>query len=54
MRYVHFDIHVVTSDDSLPTNGDDLNFDIYHAKRLGADIDLGQSWIDCLVELTEA
>jgi hypothetical protein len=52
--YVHFDIHVVTSDDGLTANGNDLDFHINHAKRLGADVDLGQSRIDCLVELAEA
>ena len=52
--YVHFDVHIVTSDDSLTANGNDLDFHIYDAKRLGADIDLGQSGINCLVELAKA
>ena len=51
---VHFDVDIVTSDDRLPTNGDDLNLHVYNAKRLGADIDLNQAWIHSLVELTKA
>jgi len=31
----------------------DLNLDIHNAKRFGADVNLDQSWIDRLVELSE-
>jgi hypothetical protein len=53
-RDIHLDVDIITSDDRLPTDGDNLDFNVYDAKRLGADIDLDQAWIDCLVELTEA
>jgi hypothetical protein len=38
----------------LPTDGNDLDLDVYNAKGLGADINLDQAWIDCFVELAEA
>jgi hypothetical protein len=51
---VHLDVDIVASDDALPTDGDDLDFDVYDAERLGADVDLGQAGVDRLVELAEA
>jgi hypothetical protein len=51
---VHFNVDIVSSDDSLPANGDYLDFDVYDAERLGADVDLDQAWVNGLVELTEA
>jgi len=53
-RYIHFDVHVVPSDDGLSANGNDLDFDVHDAKRLGADIDLDQTRVDRLVELAKA
>ena len=50
----HFDIDVVPSDDLLPSNVSDLDLDVHDAKRLGADVDLDQSRIDGLVELSES
>lgn len=51
---VHFDVDVVASDDGLPTDGNDLDFDVHDAKRFGADVDLDQARIDRLVELAKA
>ena len=51
---LHFDVHIVASDHSLPTDGNDLYLDVYDTQRLGAHVDLDQAWIDRLVELPEA
>jgi hypothetical protein len=36
----HFDINIITSDDGLPANGADLNFDVNNPQVFCADIDL--------------
>jgi len=50
----HFDVDVVAGDDRLSPDWADLNFDVHDLERLGAHIDLHESWVDCLVELAEA
>ena len=52
--YAHFDVDVVPCDDLLPSNVGDLNLDVHDAKRLSTDVDLNQSRIHGLVELSES
>ena len=49
----HFNIDIVPGDDLLPSDMSNLNLDVHNAKGLGADVNLYQSWIDRLVELSE-
>ena len=37
----------------LAANGADLNFDIYDAERLCANVDLDETWVHRFVELSE-
>ena len=52
--YAHFDIDVVARDDLLPANGADLDLDVDDAEGLGANVDLHETGVDRLVELSEA
>ena len=45
---------IVPSDDCLATNGTNLDFDVDPTQRLGADVDLDETGVDRLVELSEA
>lgn len=49
----HFDINIITSDDGLPANGADLNFDVDNPQVFCADIDLYETRVDRLVEVAE-
>ena len=51
---LHFDVHIVASDDRLSANRNDLYFDVHDTQRFAADVDLDQAWIDGLIELAEA
>jgi hypothetical protein len=50
---IHFDVDVVTCDDGLSSNRADLDFDVDDAERLGTDINLNETRVDGLVELSE-
>jgi hypothetical protein len=39
----HLDINIITSDDGLPADGTDLNFDVHDAQVFRADIDLRET-----------
>ena len=52
--YLHADSNVVPGDNCLASNLDDLNLDVHNAKGLGADVDLDQSRIYRLVELSKS
>lgn len=51
---VHFDVDVISGDDLLSADGADLDLDVDDAQGLGANIDLDESWVDGLIELSEA
>ena len=51
---VHFDIDVIASDNHLSSNGAYLDFDVNDAEALRAYIDLHETRVDRLVELSEA
>ena len=51
---LHFDVHIVASDDRLSANRNDLYFDVHDTQRFAANVDLDQAWIDSLIELAEA
>lgn len=52
--YIHFDVNIIPSDDSLSSNRADLDFDVDDAKGFCADIYLNQAWVYGLVELSES
>lgn len=49
----HFDINIVTSDDGLPANGANLNFDIDNTQVFRADINLYETRVDRLVKVAK-
>ena len=49
----HLNVYVVPCDNLLSANWADLDLDIDHPQRLGADIDLHKARINRLVELSE-
>ena len=51
---VNFDVNIVPGDDLLSTNGTDLDFNVDDPKTFGTDVDLDQTGVYTLVELTEA
>jgi len=51
---VNFDVDVITSDDCLSSDWANLNLDVDDAQRFSADIDLNQTGVDRLVELSKA
>ena len=51
---VNFDVNIVPGDDLLSTNGTDLDFNVNDPKTFGTDVDLDQTGVYTLVELTEA
>lgn len=53
-RDVHFNVDVIPGDDLLSADGADLDLDINNTQRLGADVDLDESWVDRLVKLSKA
>src|SRR6267154_6358083 len=50
----HLDVDIITSDDSLPADGTDLNFDVDDAQGFRANIDLYETRVDGLVEVAES
>ena len=51
---VNLDVNIVPGDDLLSTNGTDLDFNVNDPKTFGTDVDLDQTGVYTLVELTEA
>ena len=51
---INLHVDVVAGDDSLPANGADLYFDVHNTERLGADVDVGKTRVDGLVEVSKA
>jgi hypothetical protein len=52
--YVHLNIDIVPCDNSLSTDGTDLDLDIHNTKPFGADVNLNETGVYRFVELSEA
>ena len=50
---INLHVDIVAGDDSLPANGADLNFHIHNAERRSADVDVGKTRVDGLVEVSK-
>lgn len=50
---VHLNVDIIAGDDFLPSNRADLDLDVDDTKRLRADVDLDETWVDRFVELAE-
>ena len=53
-RDIHLDVYVVAGNDGLSSNWADLDFDVDNTEGLCADVDLDETRVDRLVELSEA
>ena len=51
---VHLNVDVVARDDLLSANCANLNLDIHNAEGLRANVDLHETGVDGLVELSES
>ena len=50
---INLHVDVVAGDDSLPANGADLYFHIHNTERRVADVDVGKTRVDSLVEVSK-
>ena len=51
---INLHIDIVAGDDSLPAKGADLYFHIHNVERRSADVDIGKTQVDGLVEVSKA